>query len=122
MRQKSALRKLMTGRTTETPATSVITVVVHIIHNGEAIGVGTNLSDAQIASQIDVLNKDFQRLNTDASNTPGAFLPVAGSMDIQFVLAKQDPVGAPTSGNVRVQGSQSRWSVNYNAIYKSLSN
>src|SRR5687768_12248025 len=33
-----------------------IPVVVHVIHNGEAVGMGTNISDAQIASQIKVLN------------------------------------------------------------------
>jgi len=121
MRQKAAQRKMMSGRTQQTQATSVIPVVVHIIHNGEAIGVGANLSVAQIESQIDVLNKDFQRLNADAINTPNAFLPVAGSLDVEFVLAKQDPVGAPTDGIVRVQGTQSSWSVNDNALFKSLS-
>lgn len=53
---------------------SVITipVVVHVIHNGQAIGGLPNISDAQIQSQIDVLNEDFRRLNTDAANTPCA--------------------------------------------------
>lgn len=36
-----------------------IPVVVHVIHNGEAIGTGTNVSYAAIQSQIDVLNEDF---------------------------------------------------------------
>jgi len=121
MRQKSALRRMTTGRTQETQATAVIPVVVHIIHNGEAVGSGTNLSIAQIESQINVLNKDFQRLNDDQTNTPSAFLPVAGSMDIEFVLARQDPIGAPTNGIVRVQGTQTSWSVNDNALFKSLS-
>jgi hypothetical protein len=80
--------------------------VVHIVHNGEPIGTGTNLSDAQIFSQIDVLNKDFQRLNADASNTHAEFLDIAGSVDVEFVLAKQDPDGFATNGIVRVQGSQ----------------
>src|SRR5688572_26883130 len=35
-------------------------VVVHVIHNGEAIGTGTNLSQAQIQSQLTVLNQDFR--------------------------------------------------------------
>src|SRR4051794_39554900 len=33
-------------------STYVIPVVVHVIHNGESLGTGTNISDAQIASQI----------------------------------------------------------------------
>src|SRR5688572_26019970 len=40
-----------------------IPVVIHVVHNGEAVGVGTNISEAQILSQIKVLNHDFKRLN-----------------------------------------------------------
>lgn len=98
-----------------------IPVVVHIIHNGEPVGTGTNLSDAQILSQIDVLNKDFQRLNTDTANTPTLFAPVAGSMDIEFVLARRDPNNLPTTGIVRVNGGQSSWSLSHENIFKALS-
>lgn len=87
-----------------------IPVVVHVIHNGEPIGTGTNISDAQIFSQLAVINNDFKRLNADADNTPTEFLPAAGSMDIEFVLAKSDPNGLCTNGIVRVQGSKSSWS------------
>jgi len=121
MNQRVALRPLKSGRTQETQATYLIPVVVHIIHNGEAEGTGTNLSAAQIQSQINVLNKDYQRLNADASNTPAAFLPLASNVDVEFVLAKQDPIGAPSNGIVRVQGTQSSWSVNDNSIFKALS-
>ena len=101
-------------------ATYEIPVVVHVIHNGEAIGTGTNISDNQILSQINVLNKDFKRLNTDAGNTPGEFLGAAGSLDIEFILAKQDPYGAPTTGIERVQGTKSVWTINDNATFKAL--
>jgi hypothetical protein len=87
-----------------------IPVVVHVIHNGEPVGTGTNISDAQIFSQLAVINNDFKRLNADAENTPAEFLPVTGSMDIEFVLAKSDPNGLCTNGIVRVQGSKSSWS------------
>jgi hypothetical protein len=86
-----------------------VPVVVHVIHNGEPVGTGSNISDEQILSQIAVLNRDFQRLNTDASNTPASFLPVAGSFDIEFVLAKQTPEGLPTNGILRVQGTRTQW-------------
>ena len=98
-----------------------IPVVVHVIHNGEAVGSGKNISNAQILSQISVLNKDFQRLNTDASNTPAEFQSLAGSLSVEFVLAKQDPEGLSTTGIVRVQGSQASWTVNDNYKLKSLS-
>ena len=86
-----------------------IPVVIHVIHNGEPIGVGTNISDAQIISQIDVLNEDFRRLNADTSETQDIFKPVAADVEIEFMLAKQDPEGLPTTGIVRVKGSETSW-------------
>ncbi len=106
-----------------TQTTLVVPVVVHVIYTaGDANpGTRTNISDAQIQSQIDVLNKDYQRLNADASQTPSEFLTVAGSWDIQFVLAKQDPDGAATSGVVRVQGTQDTWTITDDRTLKALS-
>jgi len=82
----------------------VIPIVVHIIHNGTDIGVEANISDAQIFEQIRVLNEDFRRLNADAILTQAEFVPVAADANIEFVLAKQDPNGLPTTGIVRKQG------------------
>lgn len=79
-----------------------IPIVVHVIHNGDALGTGENISDAQVLSQVDVLNKDFSATNTDFSNTPSAFTSVATNMDIQFCLATEDPSGNPTTGINRV--------------------
>lgn len=98
-----------------------IPVVVHIIHNGEPVGTGTNISDAQILSQLDVINKDFNRMNADATNTPPEFAAVAGSMDIEFVLALRDPFGLPTTGIVRVNGGRSSWLVSQENEFKALS-
>jgi Pregnancy-associated plasma protein-A/Secretion system C-terminal sorting domain len=108
-----------TQRTQATPY--VIPVVVHVIHNGEPIGTGTNISVAQIQSQIDVLNADYKRLNADAANTPPLFQPVAGSMDIRFVLAKQDAFGVTSNGIVRVKGSKSIWRMSDDATLKAQS-
>ncbi|MBA4057084.1 MAG: Pregnancy-associated plasma protein-A, partial [Marivirga sp.] len=114
-------RKPATDARIQSPGTYRIPVVVHIIHKGEAVGSTTNISDAQVASQIAVLNKDFNRLNTDASDTPEEFKPVAGSMDIEFVLAEQTPQGLPTSGIIRVKGSKNQWSINDDSELKSQS-
>src|SRR5258708_9614659 len=84
----------------------VVPIVVHVIHNGEAVGTGTNISDAQILSQIKVLNDDFERLNADTTKTLTEFIPVAGKFPITFVMAKQDPNGIATHGIVRVKGTQ----------------
>ncbi|MCS6974212.1 MAG: zinc metalloprotease [Cyclobacteriaceae bacterium] len=98
-----------------------IPVVIHVIHNGEPLGTGTNISDAQILSQLEVINKDFKRLNADAVNTPPEFAAVAGSMDIEFVLALRDPYGLPTSGIVRVNGGRTSWAVSQETQFKALS-
>src|SRR5690606_3178178 len=79
-----------------------IPVVVHVIHNGDALGSGENISDAQVLSQIAVLNKDFSATNTDFGNVPSVFQSVAADCDIQFCMATEDPTGNPTSGIDRV--------------------
>ncbi|HEX5651477.1 MAG TPA: zinc metalloprotease [Chitinophagaceae bacterium] len=46
-----------------------------------------NISDAQVNSQIDVLNEDFQATNQDMANTPAIFQPVlAGAVGVRFVI------------------------------------
>lgn len=68
-----------------------IPVVVHVIHNGEAVGSGTNVSYAAIQSQIDVLNEDFRRMfGTNGWNTN----PVGADTQIEFCLARRRPDGS----------------------------
>ncbi len=92
-------------------ASIVIPVVVHVIHDGEPIGMGKNLSVAQIQSQIDVLNEDFRRLNADIYSIPSPFRGASMDTRIQFCLAVRDPAGNPTSGITRQIGSQSSYSM-----------
>src|SRR5262245_22211945 len=75
LKEKNAVRVKREAQA-RTKSTYTIPVVVHVINNGEPIGVESNISDEQIISQINVLNKDFPRLNSDAINTPAMFLPV----------------------------------------------
>lgn len=78
-----------------------IPVVVHVIHKGEAVGSGSNLSEARIRSQVEILNADYRRNNSDAGQTPGVFLDFASDVEIEFCLAKVDPDGNSTSGITR---------------------
>lgn len=117
-RQKS-VRKQSTKDAARTQTAYQIPVVVHIIHNGE--NHATNISDEQVLSQIRVLNADFRRENADASNTPSEFAGVAGSIDLEFVLAKRTPEGLPTNGIVRVRGTQDSWRVSQQYQLKALS-
>lgn len=88
-----------------------IPVVVHVIHNGEAVGSGTNISVAQIQSQIDVLNEDFRKLNADNSNVPSVWTSTAADCEINFCLATVDPNGntLATPGIHRVNRNTMGW-------------
>lgn len=83
-----------------------IPVVIHIVHNGDAVGSGENISDAQAISQITVLNEDFRRLTgTRGFNND----PDGADTYIEFCLAQSDPSGNPTTGINRVNGGQASW-------------
>ena len=89
-----------------------IPVVVHVFHKGESIGSGVNLSTERIRAQIDSLTADFRRNNADTINTPSEFSSITADIEIEFVLAKQDPAGNPTNGIVRLQGSRNVYRAN----------
>jgi PKD repeat protein len=74
-----------------------IPVVFHIVYKTPQ----QNISNTVIQSQIDVLNKDFRRLNADTVNTPAPFKPLGGDPQIEFKLAKRDPLGNPSIGITR---------------------
>jgi hypothetical protein len=83
-----------------------IPVVVHVIHSGQTIGIAPNISDAQVQSQITVMNEDYRKM----AGTPGDNAnPVGVDTKIQFALAQQDPNGNPTDGIDRVSFCQDSW-------------
>lgn len=88
-----------------------VPVVVHVLHQGEEYGVGSNIPDEQIFSQIQTLNQDFRRLNPDTTETRDIFEPVAADSEIQFVLAQRDPEGLPTTGIVRSRAGQESYQI-----------
>jgi hypothetical protein len=83
----------MVGRT----GCTKIPVVVHVVYRTAA----ENISDAQIKSQIEVLNADYRAKNADVSTVPAPFHPLVGDARLQFELATADPSGNPTNGIIR---------------------
>ncbi len=73
-----------------------VPVVFHVLYNVA----NENLNDSLLISQIEVLNRDFNRRNPDSVKTRGIFKPRAGSARIQFVLASVDPNGMATNGMI----------------------
>lgn len=74
-----------------------IPVVVHILYNQSS----QKISEAQVLSQLRVLNEDFRRLNADAAMTPQPFRTRAADARIRFCLAQRDPQNRNTSGILR---------------------
>lgn len=70
-----------------------IPLVVHVIHLGEPVGTGSNISDEKIYTALYGLNARF-------NNWVGSGVDV----DIVFALANRDPYGCPTTGINRVNG------------------
>ena len=91
---------IASGKVNPSPQTVLtIPVVVHVVYFSNP----SNISTAQVQSQIQVLNEDFGRTNADAVNTPAPFAAVAANTGIQFCLAQRDPNGNPSTGIERRQ-------------------
>ena len=87
-----------------------IPVIVHVIHGGQAVGVYPNISQAQINSQITVLNQDFAGIGLNSGNLASTAFSVIGAADcsITFCLAQKD-----TNGNILQEPGIER--INYTA-------
>jgi len=104
-------QKISAGKLQRSGATTTVVinipVVVHVIHNGDAVGTNENIADEQVLSQITVLNQDYRRL----AGTPGFNnVNVGADVEIEFCMAQTDPDGNLTNGIDRVNLGQADWS------------
>ncbi|MCX8081105.1 MAG: M43 family zinc metalloprotease [Bacteroidia bacterium] len=82
-----------------------IPVVVHVIYSpGNSVGVGDNISQAQVIDQINILNADFAGTGLNSGNVPSAFASLKSNCGIEFCLATKNPTGGvmPEPGIDRV--------------------
>ncbi|MGB1308976.1 MAG: zinc-dependent metalloprotease [Oceanihabitans sp.] len=86
-----------------------IPTVIHVIHNGEAVGNYPNISDVQLNSAITNLNNAFQNTSIYAGSTF-----YNSPMDIEFVLAKVKEDGTATTGIERHDVSGKPYATEYN--------
>lgn len=84
----------MKGKALEIP------VVVHVLYNT----LEENISDAQVQSQIDVLNEDFNLRNADRTLIPSLFSGVKGDVGVKFTLAQ----------TIRKYSNKTSWAANDN--------
>lgn len=104
------------SKTAKTASIITIPVVVHVIHNGDAVGTGENITDAQVRSQIKVLNEDFRKMQSRGGVSTYS---VAADTEIEFCLAAVDPSGNMTNGINRKQLSNESFTQNeVNAVVK----
>lgn len=78
-----------------------VPVVVHVLYHTQE----QNISEEQIRSQIESLNRDYRLRNEDASSIPAPFRPLATDALVEFALAIRDPDGNPTTGITRTRTS-----------------
>ena len=91
-------------------AVTQIPTVVHIIHNGEALGTYPNISDAQIVSAITNLNEAFKNTAKFSGSTV-----YNSPMEIEFVLAKVQEDGSTATGIERHDVSAKSYGSEYNS-------
>ena len=89
---QKAIRKGYTQRSSN--EVYQVPLVIHVMHIGEAEGVGNNISDAQIMSGITQINNAFRNVSGQGIDTK-----------IEFVLAKTDPNCNISNGIVRYDAS-----------------
>lgn len=104
-------------RTSAAPQIIRIPVVFHVLYNT----VEENISTEKIIQQLNALNRDFRRKNSDTLKTPLAFVPLAADMEIEFYFAKSDPLGRSTSGIERKYTPVKIWSSDDKMKFKSTS-
>lgn len=77
----------------------IIPVVFHVIHAGGQ----ENLTDEQIFAEVQQLNDDYRKLNSDLVEAVPYYQQIAGDVKVEFRLAKIDPDGNCTTGIDRVR-------------------
>ncbi|MCE3259917.1 MAG: domain containing protein, partial [Bacteroidetes bacterium] len=82
-----------------------IPVVFHIMHTGGS----ENISDAQVQDAVNILSRDYQKLNPDTNVVVNAFKNIIGDAQIEFRLAKKDPNGNCTNGIIRHYDTKTDW-------------
>ncbi len=99
---QNATNARSTGNSAQTAPAYIIPIVFHIIHDYGS----ENISDAQVLNEVQILNKDYRKLNADTSAIRAAFLGVAADAQIEFRLANIDPNGNCTNGIDRIYSTQ----------------
>jgi hypothetical protein len=91
-----------------TPSLITVPVIVHIVYHTAA----EDITDAQVQSQIDALNADYQKRNADTMEIPPYYRSLAANCGFRFGLALLDTNSQPTTGIVRRYTDVTSFSIN----------
>jgi hypothetical protein len=95
-----------------------IPIIFHVLHSGVAVNsisatTGRNLNAAQINSQINILNADYRKLNSDFSTyvKQSSFVAASADIEVNFCAVKVSPTGAVLAepGIDRIAVSTKSW-------------
>ncbi|MFI5148106.1 MAG: M43 family zinc metalloprotease [Bacteroidia bacterium] len=89
-------------KTVSSAPTYIIPVVFHILHDYGP----ENISDAQVLDEVNILNRDYRKLNADTSVVDSVFKSIIADTKIEFRLAQIDPNGKCTNGIDRIASLQ----------------
>lgn len=90
--------------------TFTVPVVFHVLHLGEPVGTGINISDAALKNALAQVNRDYARLGSDTTTIDPLFEPLYKNAHMHFELAKKDPNGNCTNGIIRHYDAKTNWS------------
>ena len=90
-----------------------IPVVFHVVYKNTT----ENITEAQILSQLTILNEDFRRQNNDQINTPSDFTSIAADTEINFCLAQRTPNNDTTNGITRTETTVNSFSLYDDRIF-----
>ncbi len=88
-RFESIVNRVKSARTSE-EGVFTIPIIVHVIHDGESIGTGDNISAALVEAQINQLNYDFRKISGTSGYNED---PVGADTFIEFAPALVDENG-----------------------------
>ncbi|MES2567212.1 MAG: M43 family zinc metalloprotease [Bacteroidota bacterium] len=104
------LQNAATSRTVDPSYTFTVPVVFHVLHLGESVGSGINITDTKLINALAQVNRDFAREGSDTASIDNLFKPMYVNSRMHFQLAKKDPQGNCTNGIVRHYDEKTNWS------------
>ncbi|MBZ0206339.1 MAG: PKD domain-containing protein [Flavobacteriales bacterium] len=94
----------------------VVPLVFHVLYDPTTGSDAHNISDSQIYEAVNIMNRDFAKMNADLSEVCCGFSAIAATTNIHFQLATKDPFGNCTNGIDRITSQRSTNGQNFSKL------